>query len=206
VGIALKTIISQYDIYNSFGNALDFGIMFHNKKDFSVSLLARNIGVMYNPYSNTSGREKLPATVQLGLSKKVAKAPFRVFLVYDQLLKWKLGYVSPIDTAGKYSSLSSGTVEDSTGFKKFTVKTGKFADDFMRHVTLGTEILITKNFNLRIAYNYRRQKENTLPDKRGASAFSFGFNLKVKRFGFAYSFVKMSVPGNSHLIGLTFGW
>jgi hypothetical protein len=76
----------------------------------------------------------------------------------------------------------------------------------MRHLTVGTEIVLTKNFNLRIAYNYRRQREMTLPDKRGASAISFGFNLKIKSFGFAYSFAKMSVPGNSHLIGLTFAW
>jgi hypothetical protein len=204
IGIALKTIISQYDMYKSIGNAIDFGIIYHNKKDFTASLLARNVGVMWQTYSSTSGKEALPTNVQMGLSKKVAKAPFRIFFVYDQLTKWNLRYVSPIDTAGKFSSLSNSEQEDSTGFQRFTVKAGHFTDNFMRH--LGTEIIVTKNFNLRIAYNYRRQREMTLPEKRGANAFSFGFGLRVKRFGFSYAFSKMAVPGNSHLIGLTFGW
>jgi hypothetical protein len=207
IGIALKTVISQYDVYKSVGNAVDFGITYHTKNEFVVSLVARNVGVMWKTYTSTNGtREPLPNTVQFGMSKKVAKAPFRIFFVYDQLLKWKLRYVSPIDTTGKFSSLSTTTEEDSTGFQRFAVKAGHFADNFMRHMTVGTEIVLTKNFNLRIAYNYRRQREMTLPESRGASAFSFGFNLRVKHFGFAYAFSKMATPGNSHLIGITFGW
>lgn len=206
VGITLKTIISQYDSYQSFGNAIDFGITYHTKNQFVVSLQAKNVGFIWKSYSSNTGKEALPQTVQLGMSKKIAKAPFRVFFVYDQLLKWNLNYVSPIDTAGKNSSLSSLNAQDSTQFQKFKVKVGNFGDNFMRHMVVGTEILITQNFNLRIAYNYRRQKEMTLPDKRGASAFSFGFGFKVKRFAFAYAFTKMSVPGNSHMLGLTFAW
>ncbi len=206
IGVALKTIISQYDVYNSFGNAIDFGVTYHTKKDFSASLLARNVGVMYKSYSQGSPKESLPWSVQFGMSKKMEKAPFRLFFVYDQLLKWNLRYISPIDTAGKYSSLTGTTQIDSTGFDRFKVRGGKFADNLMRHITVGTEILITKNFHLRVAYNYRRQREMILPDKRGANAFSFGVGLRVKRFGFACTFTKMAMPGNSLMLGLTFGW
>lgn len=206
IGVALKTIISQYDIYSSYGNALDFGIIYHNKKDFAVSLLARNVGIVYKTYTGTSGRETLPTSVQLGFSKKVPKAPFRVFVVYDQLLKWNLNYVSPIDTAGKSASLSVSAAIDSTNFQKIMNRTGSVVDNFMRHTTIGTEIVITKNFNLRIAYNYRRQKEYTLPDRRGASFLSCGFNFRVKRFGFALSYVKMAAPGNSVVFGLNLAW
>ena len=207
VGIALKTIISQYDIYKSYGNAIDFGVTYHNKKNFVISLVAKNVGFMWKSYSNNSPKESLPQTVQLGLSKKMAKAPFRLFFVYDQLLKWNLKYISPIDTTGKTSSLNTGEVKkDSTSFQKFKVRAGDRADNFMRHFTFGTEILITKNFNLRIAYNYRRQKEMTLPERRGVNGLSFGFGLRVKRFGFSYAFTKMAFPGNSNIIGLTFNW
>jgi hypothetical protein len=205
--VALKTIISQYDVYQSFGNAIDFGVTYHNKKNFVVSLMAKNIGVMWKSYSPSAGREDLPRTVQVGLSKKIEKAPFRLFLVYDQLLKWNLQYISPIDTTGKTSPLnSSSTITDSTGFQKFAARTADFGDNFLRHTTIGTEILITKNFNLRVAYNYKRQKEMTLPERRGINGFSFGFGLRVKRFGFSYSFTKMAFPGNSNIIGLTFAW
>jgi hypothetical protein len=207
IGITLKTIISQYDVYNSFGNALDFGITYHNKKNFVVSLVAKNVGFMWKSYSKGGEKEALPQTVQIGLSKKIAKAPFRLFLVYDQLLKWNLNYISPVDTTGKSSTLNSSDVStDSSGFQRFKVRAGKYGDNFMRHILVGTEIVISKNFNLRIAYNYRRQKEMTLPERRGANGFSFGFGLRVKRFGFSYSFSKMAFPGNSHVLGLTFGW
>lgn len=207
IGVALKTIISQYDNYQSVGNAIDFGIIYHTNKDLSVSLLARNVGLMYNAYGQQKGQqEALPNTVQLGLSKKVSKAPFRIFAVYDQLLKWNLNYVSPIDTGGQRGSFTSAAAVDSSGFQRFSKRAGTFTDNFFRHLTLGTEVVLSKNFNLRIAYNYRRQREFTLSEKRGASAISFGFNMKIKSFAFSYAFSKMSIPGNSHLIGLTFGW
>jgi hypothetical protein len=56
---------------------------------------------------------------------------------------------------------------------------------------------------LRIAYNYRRQKEFSLPDRRGANGLSLGFGLKVKRFGLSYSFSKMAFPGNSSVFGIS---
>lgn len=208
VGIALKTIISQYDTYHSYGNAIDFGITYHNKHNLVISLQAKNVGFIWKDYTaNQSQKGTLPNTVQLGLSKKIAKAPFKLFFVYDQLLKWNLSYISPVDTTGKSSTLNTGdTKKDSSDFQKFKVKAGNRADNFMRHFTFGTEILITKNFNLRIAYNYRRQQEMTLPERRGINGLSFGFGLKIKRFGFSYSFTKMAFPGNSNILGLTFAW
>lgn len=208
IGIALKTIISQYDIYQSFGNAIDFGVTYHNKKDFTASLLVKNVGFVWKGYSNFNQRESLPQTVQLGISKKVEKAPFRLFLVYDQLLKWNLNYISPVDTTGRSNPFNAtdGSSRDSTGFQRFSVRAGKYGDNFMRHLVVGTEILLTKTFNLRIAYNYRRQREMTLPERRGANGLSFGFGMKVKRFGLSYSFSKMAFPGNSHIFGLTYGW
>ena len=205
VGVALKTIVSHYDRYSSVANAVDFGITYHNKKNLVISLLAKNVGFVWKEYTTTQSQSQtLPRNVQLGLSYKVAKAPFRVFVVADQLLKWNLKYISPIDTTGSSNAFNTSTeTVDSTKFQKFKDRFGNRSDNFMRHITFGTEILITKNFNLRIAYNYRRQREMTLPERRGANGLSFGFSFKVKRFGFCYSFSKMAFPGNSSIIGIT---
>lgn len=206
VGGTLKTILSQYYSYTSVGNVIDFGVTYHNKKNFTTSLLVKNIGFVWKDYtsSNSINSNQLPRTVQLGASYKPEKAPFRIFVVYDQLLKWNLNYMSPMDAAENNTLGSSNTIpQDSTGFQKFSVRFGNGADNFMRHVTLGTEILLSKNFNLRIAYNYRRQKEMTLPERRGANGLSFGFGFKIKRFGFAYSFSKMAFPGNSSVFSVT---
>lgn len=204
IGIALKTIISQYDVYQSVGNAIDFGITYH-KRNLTLSLLARNVGYMWKSYSNTSSTaEPLPRNVQFGLSYKVAKAPFRVFVVYDNLLTWNLKYISPVDTAGQSSPFtSSSSQKDSTGWQKFKERSGNRLDNAMRHFIFGTEVLVSKNFTLRIAYNYRRQREMTIPDRRGANGLSFGFSLKVKRFALSYSFSKMAFPGSAHIFGVT---
>jgi len=206
VGVALKTIISQYDIYQSIGNAIDFGVTYHNKKDLVVSLLAKNVGFTWKSYSNTLAKnEPLPQTVQLGFSYKVPKAPFRIIVVYDQLTKWNLKYISPIDTTGQTSPFSSDdTPVDSTKWQKFSKHFGNGADNLMRHFTFGAEILVTKNFNIRIAYNHRRQREMILPERRGANGLSFGFGFKVKRLGFAYSFTKMAFPGNSSIFSFSY--
>lgn len=205
IGAALKTIVSQYDIYTSVGNAIDFGITYHSKKDFVISIQAKNVGFIWKSYSNLlDKRESLPQTVQLGLSYKVPKAPFRIIGVYDYVTKWNLKYISPVDTTGQTSPFSnSETKADSSKFQKFSAKFGNGADNFMRHITLGAEILITKNFNIRIAYNHKRQREMILPERRGVNGLSVGFGLRVKRFGFAYAFTKMAFPGNSSIFNVT---
>jgi hypothetical protein len=208
IGIALKTIVSQYDAYTSLGNAIDFGITWRAKGGTTASLLARNVGRVWKTYTpNNPQDESLPTSVQFGMSKKVPKAPFRLFFVYDQLLKWNLRYISPVDTTGNSSSLASfDTPVDSSSWQKFGRRFGVTADNFFRHLTLGTEILITKSFNLRVSYNYRRQREMTIPERRGINALSLGFGFRVKRFGVAYSFSKMAFAGNSSVFSLTFGW
>jgi hypothetical protein len=206
IGAALKTIFSQYDIYTSVGNALDLGATYRNKKDFVVSLLARNIGYVWKTYNGVEDPRDFPYDWQLGFSKKVEKAPFRIMVVYNQLLRWNLSHVSPIDTTGRTTSLSSETPRDSTSFQKFAVAFGTRADNFMRHVVLGTEIYLSRNLIVRVGYNYRRQREMTLTERRGINAFSFGATLRVKRFGFSYTFAKMAFPGNSNVIGLSFAW
>ena len=207
VGLCLKTIYSQYDTYKSFGNALDFGVTYHTKQNFVLSLLIKNVGTIWKTYSNYNVDNSLPNTVQLGMSYKPKHAPFRFFVVYDQLLKWNLKYISPVDTTGKSASLgSSDTKQDSTGFQKFGKRFGSLADNFMRHINFGAEILFSKNFVVRVAYNYRRQVEMTLPDIRGANGLSFGAELKVKRFSYSYAFSKTAFPGYSNIIGLAFRW
>lgn len=203
IGATFKTLISTYDVYQSFGNALDFGIVYR-KTNFNASILVKNVGIVYKSYTTNSINDKLPTNLQLGFSYKLPKAPFRPFVTFDNLNNRNLKYISPIDTTGKTNVLVTDSRKlDSTGFQKFGVRFNNRFDGLMRHTIIGTEIVFSKNFNLQIAYNYRRQKEMTLPERRGVNGLSFGFHMNFKRFAFAYSFSKMAFPGNASIFSLT---
>ena len=206
IGIGLKTILSQYESYSAYANAVDLGATYHTRKDFVVSLVAKNIGRVWKDFTSTPGMEMtLPQTVQLGISKKLSKAPIRLLVVYDDLLKWNLKYVSPIDTAGKSDPFESGkTAVDSTKFQKFYAKLGNNSDNFMRHLSFGTELSLSKNFMIMLGFNYRRQREFSLPERRGVNGLCFGCNVKVKKIQFTYSYNKMAFAGGSSILGLTY--
>ncbi len=197
LGIALKTIYSHYDIYSSFGNVVDVGLTYHNKKNFTASLLAKNYGRQWKSYSPNSSKDPLPSDIQIGFSKKINKAPFRIIVLYDQLFKWDLTYTSALN---QENSIDPFTNKPSV---KTQSKTAAWFDNLGRHFTFGTEIIITKNFMLRVAYNYRKSTEMSLTDKKVANGLSLGFGFKVYKFHLNYGYSKFSLAGNSHTFGIT---
>lgn len=202
VGATLKTIYSHYESYSSVGNAIDVGLTYHDKKQLTVSLLAKNYGRMWKSYSTAGVAEPLPFDLQLGISKKVAKAPFRVILQYDQLLKWDLTYTTTVNQSS--SSDPFGTKTTAKTDKEIrNEKITRGLDRFGRHITLGTEIILGKNFFIRVAYNFRKGKEMSLPDRRVANGLSAGFGVKILKFHFNYAYSKYAINGNSHTFGIT---
>ena len=201
IGVALKTIYSHYDVYTSFGSAVDVGLTYHNKKQFTASILAKNYGRQWKSFSENGPKETLPQNVQLGFSKKIAKAPFRVIFQYDQLLKWDLTYVNPLDQSSTIDPFTNKPiVKTKQQIRNDKIKTG--VDKFGRHLIIGTEIILGKNFMLRVAYNFRRGKELSLPDVKKANGLSLGFGFKVYKFHLDYAYSKFALSGNSHTIGI----
>ncbi|MBI3521289.1 MAG: type IX secretion system protein PorQ [Bacteroidetes bacterium] len=202
LGVALKTIYSHYDIYNSFGNVVDVGLTYHNKKQFTASIVAKNYGRQWKPYSENGPKENLPKNVQIAFSKKIPKAPFRVIFQYDQLLKWDLTYVNPQDQSSDIDPFTNKPIVK-TDKQKRNDKMKAGLDKFGRHLTIGTEIILGKNFMIRVAYNFRKGKEMALPDVKKANGLSLGFGLKVYKFHLDYAYSKYALTGNSHTFGIT---
>jgi len=140
--------------------------------------------------------------LQFGISKKISKAPFRVILQYDQLLKWDLTYVNPQDQSTEIDPFTNKPIVK-TDKQKRNDKIKSGLDKFSRHLVLGTEVLIGKNFTVRVAYNFRRGKEMALPDVKKANGLSLGLGLKVYKFHLDYAFSKYALTGNTHTIGIT---
>jgi len=58
--------------------------------------------------------------------------------------------------------------------------------------------MLTKNFFLRAGYNYQRRKELKIPEKRGATGFSFGFGFRIYKFHISYGRAVYHLAGPSN--------
>lgn len=203
IGVALKTIYSQFESYKAFGNAIDVGLTYHNKKQFTASILAKNYGRVWKSYINNSDTKNLPFDVQIGISKKVAKAPFRLILLYDEVLNWDLNYTSSINNNSSEKDPFTNETNVKTEKEIRNEKIGNGFRKFGKHLTFGSEILLSKNFHIRLGYNFRKGNEMALPDRRVINGFSTGFSMKISKFHFNYAFSKYALNGNAHTFGIT---
>lgn len=195
VGGALKTIYSQLEHYTSYGNALDLGAIYNNRKlFFSTALVIKNLGVQWKAYDIV--HEPLPFEIQLGVSKRISHAPFRINLTLIHLEKWDLTYVDP----------SISTVDPITGASIEKSKFNKFGNKLARHFVFGGEVLISKNFHIRLGYNHQRRQELKLDSHPGIAGFSLGFGLKVLKFHISYGYARYHMAGgpNHFTIGTNF--
>ena len=194
-GATLKTIYSKYERYSSIGNALDLGATYHNfKNNFTVAILLKNMGYQWKSYTENV-TENLDFTSQIAISKKIKKAPFRINLAYQFLERWDLTYFDPENP--------EPTVDPFTGEPIKEKKFNKFMDKLGRHLIPSTEVLITKNFHLRLGYNYLRGAEMKLSDRKGWGGLTFGFGFKVYKFHLSYARANYHVAGGSNHFTLT---
>ncbi|MBN1416876.1 MAG: type IX secretion system protein PorQ [Bacteroidales bacterium] len=197
VGINLKPIYSSLESYNSFALAVDAGVVYHNPGVmFTAALVLRNVGIQVSTYYPNGEREPLPFDIQLGLSQGLKHAPLRFFIMGDHLEKWDLTYQTEEDKEGAVNELTGETTDQS----KFDV----FADKFMRHVTLGGEVLIGKNVVVSLGYNYRRRQEMKIDSKPGLVGFSFGLSVRITKFRISYGrpFTHLAGGSNHFSLGL----
>ncbi len=185
-GVNLKTIYSQYGQYKSVGNALDIGFTYSNqRKQATVSGLIKNMGYQWKSYTGGT-KEKLPFNAQIGASFKVPKAPFRLVGTYDYLNTWDLTYTDPNNPPPTEDPFTHIPI------KQHPVK--KYMDKLGRHIIPAVEVILTKNLNLRVGYNYKRREEMILTDKQGLAGFSFGVGFRVTFFQFSWAYAQYT-PG-----------
>ncbi len=191
IGANLKTIYSQLYDYRSVGNAIDIAATYLNKnKNFTAALVIKNIGMQLKPYAY-GNREKLPFEVQAGISKKPKHVPFRISLITENLERWNLLYEDTITVITNDPSTQQPKKE-----KKHIV------DNTLRHIVLGGEFLITKNFNLRLGYNYQRRKELQVESRPGMAGFSLGAGVKILKINISYAWSSYSIAGGSHTFSI----
>ena len=72
------------------------------------------------------------------------------------------------------------------------------------HMNAGIEILISKNLNLQLGYNYKINQELSLSNNRNNDGLSYGIEIVLRRFNLNYGRVIMNTLNNSNIISLNF--
>lgn len=173
-GASLKFIYSNYGAYRSSGLALDAGLTYTDSAGlWQAALVLKNMGTQLKAYNGTS-KDDLPFDLQLGITKKLAKAPLSFSLSLHQLHRFDIRYN---DTA----------FNNENGYAEGAGK-GHFFDKLLRHMVFSTQLFVTDNVELSAGYNYLRRKEmNTGNAGNGLNGFSIGVGILVKKIKIRYA-------------------
>ncbi len=187
IGTTLKTIYSNFNSYTSLGSAMDASCAYVIPKyNFGITAMVQNAGIQWKTYTSGGSRENLPFQMLLGCSKKLQHAPVRLSLTYQNLERWNM----------VYDTVTTSTV------KHYKIK--NFGDNLMRHLIIGGELSISKNFFIRAGYNYQRREELKIDNRKGMTGFSFGFGLRIYKFQLSYARASYSIAGASNTFSIVF--
>ena len=194
-GVNLKFIMSNFYDYTSTGILVDIaGTWSKPEKGIIVGMVVKNMGSQITTYT-PNNFEPMPFEIQAGVSKKLQHAPFRFSANFHNLQVFDFYYDSPNEIES--SSLFGGDVieEDKS----------HLAEIIFRHFTIGTELLLSENFNLRIGYNHQRRSELKLREgsKAGAVGFNFGIGVHIKKFKIDYGRSIYSLAGTTNHLSIS---
>ncbi|ANE50028.1 type IX secretion system protein PorQ [Flavisolibacter tropicus] len=176
-GVTGKFIHSDYGIYQSSAIAFDVGVHYSDSsKLFSAAFLAKNMGTQLSTYYGE--KEELPFDLQLGITKRLEKAPLGFSATLQQVHRWFVGYEDSLVTT--------------TGFNKF-----------FNHFVLATHVYIGKNLEVMAGYNRLRRTElNINTGGNGLNGFSTGFKASFKKLQVQYARAYFQRAGAYNQFGL----
>jgi hypothetical protein len=158
-GGSLKGIFSNYAGFRANGMAIDVGGVFiHPQQQLTVGLVIRNFGFMISDFSETADT-KLPFDVQIGTTFKPEHMPLRFSL-------------TAFDLAAQNGTGNNENSEQG------------FAERVFNHINVGTEILVHRNVDLLVGYNYRKHRELKIENAGGGAGLSVGFSTSIKMVDF----------------------
>ena len=190
IGANVKYIASTLDTYTSSGVAADIGgVFFKRKYNLCIAATLRNIGTQTSRYTDV--KEKLPFQAQVAVTYKFRHAPFRLGMSFDNLQTWDLTFEDPNAPV---------QIDPTTGEQIIDKVT--FFDKAKLHLVPNAEIVLGRNFMLRVGYNFRRREELRLDAKPALVGVSFGIGLKLSKMHISYGYSKYSLAGTSNTFTL----
>ncbi len=186
----LKIVGSGIESYQSWAVMADVGGLFkHPKKDLTIGLLVKNVGIVVKPYF-ADNQLDVPLDVQLGLSIKPEFMPIRFSITAHHLYQWGIVYNDPARSLGY----------DANG-NKITKKTTT-VEQLARHLVLGVELLAHKNVRVMLGYSHLRRQELRLANVSSLSGLSGGIIYQNQKINFGYAYSAYHLSGGLHTLSL----
>ena len=184
-GFSLKPVMSKIEVYDSWGLVADMGFFYrHPDELLTAGLVWRNFGHQLSVY-DAGDLQSLSGDLQIGVSKKLAHAPFRFSLTAQDLFSGSLTYDSSEDGDGSSDDVDS------------------FGKKVMRHLRLGLEFVPSENFYVAAGVNPRRRQELAIESKTSTVGYSWGFGLRIYKFNFSYGSSRYHLAGSTNYFSIT---
>ncbi len=188
IGATARLAVSSIAGNKAVGILADVGGLFkHPERDLTVGLAFKNIGYQLKPFDDGE-HQSMPFDAQLGASYKPEHMPVRLSLTAHHLYQLDVVYLDP-NSKGQLDANGNEIKEEKT-----------VGDKIARHFVIGTEFILSKNFQVRAGYNHLRRKELRLDNASGGAGFSAGAMLRVRAFELNYSSAFYHPAGASHYI------
>lgn len=173
-GMNAKFIGSNYGQYQSIGFGFDVGLAYHNEEsEFQTSILVKNMGTQLKTYDGLQPKEELPFDLQLGITKRLAKAPFQFSITAHHLHRWNILYNDTTFNQLETNDQNGGN----TGVQKF-----------FSHLVFSTEIFLNEKIQINAGLNLlRRQSLNAYNLTNGLNGFTLGFGLLLDKLHLHYA-------------------
>jgi hypothetical protein len=99
-------------------------------------------------------------------------------------------YTNP-EEVEENTDLLTGEVDEKSAFQEKS-------DLVMRHIIVGGELLVSKNFYIGMGYNYQRRMELKVDSRPFTVGISWGFGFRISKFHFAYARANYHLAGPSN--------
>lgn len=179
-GVTGKFLYSGYDTYSSLGIGFDFGLNYYKEQtDFSFSIVARNLGAQLKHYTGGT-KEKLPANLLIGISKRLAHAPLRLSVTMQELQNWR-----------------NSAINEANGTEQ------KFFNKLINKFVFGLDFIPTKNLYVGLGYNCKIASDMTVNGSTHWAGLTFGAGMRIKKFRIGASYARYHVSASSFMVNLS---
>lgn len=192
-GASLKPVFSSIAGYSAKALFADVSLTYSDSlKGVNSSLVISNTGFVYDKFVKKVPM-RIPFQLAFGYTKKFKHAPLRVSFALRDLQNFKLSY----EKAESEETNIFGESED-----KEVSRFDKITDEALRHIAVGAEAILGKNFYVSAGYDFRTGKEMTIDARSGAVGISWGFGLRVSRYRLSYGNKKQHLAGGTNFFTL----